>query len=86
MEQSKIEEIIIKISAGLAEMNANLKAALDVIKNHEQRIQVLEQDKGGSQSFWRDTVSWLVKTLLIGAVAVAALSGAGGILSKIFGL
>lgn len=83
MNEDKITDIVIKITAELSALNANMKNVLDRLTSHEQRISALENGK----SSMKDTVvQWLVKGLIASIFIIGSLTGAGGILKGLFGL
>ena len=92
MESEKITEFIIRIESKLSSIDTKVDGIVDQLKDHSHRIQKLESRSGESsrnvespsESFKTKMTEFLAKAL-IGAIAViAALTGAGGILTKIF--
>lgn len=86
MENDKITEFIIRIESKLSSIDTKVDGIVDQLKDHSHRIQKLESRNGesSSESFKTKMTEFLAKAL-IGAIAViAALTGAGGILTKIF--
>lgn len=82
MTQERIDELILTISTHLATLNAQTKSVLDKLAEHECRLTHLESGK----SSLKDTiVTWLVKGIVIALVTIGGLTGASGILAKIFG-
>lgn len=75
------EKLFIQIAASISRIDTNLQNCLNVLQQHEQRLVKIEQQK---TSFKDGLIQLLVKCLLVSACATAALSGAGGILAKIF--
>ena len=88
MDEDKLTELVMKISTELAALNANLKNALEKLNSHENRITALETQKHDEkQDDWRSQlIMLLAKAIVIGGVSIAALSGASGIIAKIFGV
>lgn len=83
MDESKITELIIHIETKLSSIEAKVDGIIDQLKDHSQRIQRLEQSSGSSLK--SNLLEFALKAI-IGLVAViVALTGAGGIMSKIFG-
>ena len=81
MNDEKIFELFQKISDQLRETTDSLR---QIISNHETRIVVLEQKKNDD---WKTTLLLLLaKAMLIGGVCLAAVTGASGIVAKIFGV
>ena len=82
MTHEKIDELILMISTQLATLNAQTKSVLDKLAEHECRLTHLESGK----SSLRDTiVTWLVKGIVIALVTIGGLTGASGLLVKVFG-
>lgn len=80
MNDEKTLEMFLKL---MEELHANTTALKEMLANHETRITVLEKDKGGD---WKNQLLMLLaKALVIGAVCVGSLVGAGGIISKVLG-
>ena len=61
MTDSKMTDLVIKITSELASLNANMKTVLDKLTGHEQRISALEQ---GKFSLKDNIVKWLVIALI----------------------
>ena len=79
----KLTEFIIRIETKLSSIEAKVDGIIDQLKDHSQRIQRLEQSCGSSLK--SNLLEFALKAI-IGLVAViVALTGAGGIMSKIFG-
>ena len=82
MTHEKIDELILTISTQLATLNAQTKSVLDKLAEHEIRLTHIETGK----TSLRDTiVTWLVKGIVVALVTIGGLTGASGILAKIFG-
>lgn len=82
MTHEKIDELILTISTQLATLNAQTKSVLDKLAEHECRLTHLESGK----SSLKDTiVTWLVKGIVIALVTIGGLTGASGLLVKVFG-
>lgn len=74
----KIDKLIDKLDKKFDNVDARLQ-------NHETRLVVLEvHDKHDDQKWQTKLLMLLARCLVVGAVAVASLAGAGGILGKIF--
>jgi hypothetical protein len=83
MNDEQLTELIIKLSSGIAELNANMKTTLDKIAQHESRLTTLEI-KGNSNTDWKvQLLMLLAKALLIGAVSIGSLVGAGNLLKNV---
>ena len=79
----KLTELVIRIETKLSSIEAKVDGIIDQLKDHSQRIQRLEQSCGSSLK--SNLLEFALKAI-IGLVAViVALTGAGGIMSKIFG-
>lgn len=82
MTQERIDELILTISTQLATLNTQTKSVLDKLADHEIRLAHIESGK----SSLRDTiVTWLVKGIVVAIVTIGGLTGASGILAKVFG-
>lgn len=98
MNENKITEYFIDISAKLGSIQQNLNDLSETILKHESRLTLLEQsfhkhllevannNSNTHSSFKNEVIKLLCRCLLIGSVTIASLSGAGGILKMIFGL
>lgn len=90
MENDRLTELVITISAELSALNAQTKAtlatlskALDTLSNHENRLTKLEvTDKASIKG---DILMLSVKGLVISVCALGALAGAGSIIAKVCG-
>lgn len=71
----------IQIVSQLSEMNANMKTVLERLTNHETRLLELERTK---PSFKSDIVVLLVKALIIALITIGSLTGAAGLIQRIF--
>ena len=79
----KLTELVIRIETKLSSIDAKVDGIIDQLKDHSQRIQRLEQNSGSSLK--SNLLEFALKAI-IGLIAVIiALTGAGGIASKIFG-
>ena len=79
----KLTELVIRIETKLSSIETKVDGIIDQLKDHSQRIQRLEQSCGSSLK--SNLLEFALKAI-IGLVAViVALTGAGGIMSKIFG-
>ena len=83
MTDSKITELIIKITSELASLNANMKTMLDKLTGHEQRISALEQGKVGLKD---NVVKWLVIALIGSIGIIATLTGSAAIIKTMLGI
>lgn len=83
MTDNRIEELLLKFTESISELNANMKSALEKIASHEARITELEHNK----TSLKDTaIQWLVKGLVASILTIASLTGASGLIIKLFGL
>lgn len=84
-------EIYLKLSEKIDKLCDKLDTKFDNIdtklQNHEVRIVVLEQKSPEDmKKDWKaDIITLLVKAIVIGAVSIGSLVGAGGLLANIFG-
>lgn len=79
----KLTELIIRVETKLSSIETKVDGIIDQLKDHSQRIQRLEQSSGSSLK--SNLLEFALKAI-IGLVAViVALTGAGGIMTKIFG-
>lgn len=73
-----------KIDKLIDKLDTKFDAIDDKLQNHEVRIVVLEQKTPNEKKDWKgDVITLLVKAVVIGAVSIASLAGASGILTKI---
>ena len=79
----KLTEFIIRIETKLSSIETKVDGIIDQLKDHSQRIQRLEQSSGSSLK--TNLLEFALKAIIGLVAVVAALSGAGGILSKILG-
>lgn len=98
MNEEKITEYFIDISTKLGSIQQNLSDLSETILKHEARLTLLEQsfhkhllevannNSNNHSSFKNEIIKLLCKGILVGSVAIASLSGAGGVLKMIFGL
>ena len=86
LNDDKILEMLIKIEAQLAKLNANQKNLQAIIVNHENRITNIESATVKEKtSFKDDIIQMLVKGIVGSIFVIGSLAGAGGILAKILG-
>ena len=91
MNDEQIMDVIIKLSTGIAELNANMRTTLDKLAQHESRITVLEGRDGrkgsnGMNGDWKEQLLMLLaKAILIGAVSMGSLVGAGSLMKSLVG-
>ena len=80
MDDAKVMDMFVKLMEQLHTSNAKIN---EMLANHETRITVLEKSKGDD---WKNQLLMLLaKAIVVGAVCVGSLVGAGGIISKMFG-
>ena len=86
----KVIQAMMDISRELGVLNGNMSGVLTQLTNHNQRIQALEERDRQTQTTktdWKDEIiKLLVKCLLIGATAVAALTGASGLVGQVLNI
>lgn len=76
------DELTIKLVESLAKLDATMNSIQSQISNHDKRLSRLEQDE--KPNLKSNIIEWLVKGLVIAVISIASLSGAAGIVSKIF--
>lgn len=88
MNEEKVIQAMMDISRELGVLNGNMSGVLTQLTNHNQRIQALEErDRQSTKKDWKeDIIKLLVKCLLIGSTAVAALTGASGLVGQILNI
>lgn len=80
MTEEKLTDLVIQITSGIAELNANMKTALGKLADHERRIDDLEKNKLGI----KDTViQWLVKGIVVAVITIGSLTGASALIQKV---
>ena len=80
MTEERLTDLVIQITSGIAELNANMKTALGKLADHERRIDDLEKNKLGI----KDTViQWLVKGIVVAVITIGSLTGASALIQKI---
>lgn len=84
-------EMYLKLSDKIDKLIDKLDTKFDVLdnklQNHETRLVVLEVHDKSEHNDWKSQLMMLLaKAVVIGGVAIASLAGAGGIVTKIFGL
>ena len=87
MTDDRLEEIVLKFTAAITELNANMKTTLEKLTNHEARLSILEKETKKADSgsdFKEELLKLLSKAVIIAVTAVASLTGAGGLLIKLF--
>ena len=84
----KVIQAMMDISRELGVLNGNMSGVLTQLTNHNQRIQALEEkDRQSTKMDWKeDIIKLLVKCLLIGATAVATLTGASGLVGQVLNI
>ena len=88
MNEEKVIQAMMDISRELGVLNGNMSGVLTQLTNHNQRIQALEdRERSAPKVDWKeDIIKLLVKCLLIGSTAVAALTGASGLVGQILNI
>ena len=93
MTGNKIEELLMELLQKVSSIDALLTNSQSILRDHEHRIDVLEQT--GCKAVTSSTTDsdiksslllLLSKALLISLVSIGSLAGAGTILSKIFNI
>ena len=83
MTDSKMTDLVIKITSELASLNANMNTVLDKLTGHEQRISALEQGKVGLKD---NIVKWLVIALIGSIGIIATLTGSAAIIKSMLSI
>lgn len=95
MTQEDLTKIAFDISNSLAALNANMESVLSKMADHENRLHTLEQSQiqttttaanNKSDDFKTELLKLLARAVTIGLVVIGSLSGASGIISKMFGV
>lgn len=93
LENDRLTELIMKITAELSVLSAQSKAALESISktletltNHETRLTKLEVQEKASGSTKNELLMLAVKGLVISICALGTLAGAGTIIAKAIGM
>lgn len=89
MDAEKVDDLLFQINGKLSSIEAKLDTMNETLLRHEARITTLERDvieaKAGQKGGFRgEVVSLLVKALIISLAAIATLTGATGVIAKIF--
>ena len=82
MTKETIDDILLKFTAEISSLNANMRSVLDKLTSHESRISTLENNKTTLKD---DVVKWLIRALICSLAITASLTGASSIIAKIFG-
>ena len=83
MNNEQVTDLIIKLTAELSALNANMKTVLDKLSNHEVRLVSLEQGKTGMKD---NIVKWLVIALIGTVSIIATLTGSSALIKTLLGL
>ena len=81
MDDNRIFDLFQKLADKLQE---NTDALKNMLVNHETRLSVLESKK--DDGLKSKLLELLAKGLVIAVIAIGSLVGAGGIISKMFGM
>lgn len=88
MDAEKVDDLLFQINGKLSSIEAKLDTMGETLLRHEARLTTLERDvieaRAGKVGFKGEIVTLLVKALVISLAAIATLTGATGIISKIF--
>ena len=91
MDNSDLTKIAFDISNSLTGLNENMKSVLDKLSQHESRISHLEQfhlqqpQTKNDDDFKTELLKLLARAVTIGLVVIGSLTGAGTIISNLFG-
>lgn len=83
MNSNRIEELLVKFTAEISSLNANMRSVLERLTNHETRITAIEHNKTGLKE---DFLKMLIKTLTVSIVGLITLGGGGAALLKLIPL
>ena len=95
MTDERIEEVLFEVNGKLAKIDAKLDSLSETILKHEARISKLETDLNKhlidtvptkDDNFKTELLKLLSKSVIIGLVIIASLTGCAGLISKILGL
>lgn len=89
MTDERVEEVLFDINGKLSAISTKLDTLSGVVVSHESRIQKLEDaaakaDSKTENSFKTEMLKLLAKSLMIGLVVIASLTGASNIVKDIF--
>lgn len=95
MTSEDLTKIAFDISNSLAALNANMESVLSKMADHENRLHTLEQSQiqtttaannnNKEDDFKTELLKLLARAVTIGLVVIGSLTGAGTIISKMFG-
>ena len=93
MTSEDLTKIAFDISNSLAALNANMESVLEKMADHENRLHTLEQSQikttttvnNKDDDFKTEILKLLARAVTIGLVVIGSLTGAGTIISKMFG-
>lgn len=94
MTSEDLTKIAFDISNSLAALNANMESVLAKMADHENRLHTLEQSQiqttntaanNKDDDFKTELLKLLARAVTIGLVVIGSLTGAGTIISKMFG-
>ena len=95
MTSEDLTKIAFDISNSLAALNANMESVLEKMADHENRLHTLEQSQiqttnttvnNKDDDFKTELLKLLARAVTIGLVVIGSLTGAGTIISKMFGV
>lgn len=89
MTDERVEEVLFDINGKLSAISTKLDTLSGVVVGHESRIQKLEDaaskaDSKTEDSFKTEMLKLLAKSVTIGLVVIASLTGASNIVKDIF--
>ena len=89
MTDERVEEVLFDINGKLSAISTKLDTLSGVVVGHESRIQKLEDaaakaDSGTEDSFKTEMLKLLAKSVMIGLVVIASLTGASNIVKETF--
>lgn len=89
MTDERVEEVLFDINGKLSAISTKLDTLSGVVVSHESRIQKLEDaaakaDSKAEDSFKTEMLKLLAKSVMIGLVVIASLTGASNIIKETF--
>ena len=89
MTDERVEEVLFDINGKLSAISTKLDTLSGVVVGHESRIQKLEDaaskaDPKTEDSFKTEMLKLLAKSVMIGLIVIASLTGASSIIKETF--
>lgn len=85
MTEERLTDLVIQITSGIAELNANMKTALEKLADHERRLDDLEHRDGKTSihDIKDIIIMWLVKGVVVAFITIGSLTGASALIQKV---